>query len=78
VKSSIAETDPMDMEGKKFSCVVITENFAGIDEITKFNKRCRDNGTCFILAETLGAAGYVFLDFGEKHTIRDHNGEDTK
>jgi len=32
----------------------------------------------FILSETLGAAGYTFLDYGEKHLISDADGEQTQ
>jgi ubiquitin-activating enzyme E1 len=63
---------------KLYRCVVITENFVNIDTITQFNNVCRKNNTNFIMTETLGAAAYAFLDFGDAHVIHDHNGEDTK
>lgn len=31
-----------------------------------------------ILSETLGAAGYAFVDFGDKHNVFDLDGEATK
>lgn len=32
----------------------------------------------FILSETLGAAGYTFLDYGDQHLVSDADGEQTK
>jgi len=46
--------------------------------IMQANEACRANKTGFILAETLGGAGFVFVDFGDKHVITDADGEPCK
>ena len=63
---------------KKYSLVCYTENFDDINNLIAVNEFCRKNGVGFILSETLGAAGYAFLDFGDKHMVSDANGEQTK
>lgn len=42
------------------------------------NELCRKSNVGFILAQTFGPSGFVFLDYGEAHIIRDADGEDTK
>jgi ubiquitin-activating enzyme E1 len=46
--------------------------------LIQVNQICRANKIGFILSETLGLAGYAFVDFGENHLITDHDGEATK
>jgi len=58
--------------------VCYTENFKGINHLFDVNKYCHDNKVGFILSETLGLAGYSFLDYGDKHLISDYNGEPTR
>jgi hypothetical protein len=41
------------------------------------NEICRSNGVGFILSETLGLAGYAFVDYGINHVVSDPNGEKT-
>lgn len=42
------------------------------------NKYCRDNGIHFILADTYGLFGWVFVDFGNEFVVFDKNGESEK
>jgi hypothetical protein len=42
------------------------------------NEICRSNGVGFILSETLGLAGYAFVDYGINHVVSDPNGEKTQ
>lgn len=63
---------------KNYNVVCYTENFGGIQHLTEVNQLCRANKVGFILSETLGAAGYTFLDYGEQHLISDADGEQTK
>jgi hypothetical protein len=42
--------------------------------LIEINGYCRANKVGFILSETLGAAGYTFLDYGDQHIITDHDG----
>lgn len=44
----------------------------------KINEGLRAQGKGFILSETLGAAGYGFVDFGDNHQVFDIDGEATK
>lgn len=39
------------------------------------NTAFRNNKTGFILSETMGAGGYVFLDYGSEFIVTDDNGE---
>lgn len=45
---------------------------------SSLDQTCRAKGIGFISSATLGPWGYAFLDFGEKHVITDHDGEQTK
>ena len=58
-----------------YNVVCITHTNLPISELVKVNQGCRANKTGFILAETLGLAGYVFVDFGDKHIVTDLDGE---
>ena len=79
VKVTVVTEDPhTEASAKLYRCVCITENLVKVEAITQFNEWCRNNNTNFIMTETLGAAAYAFLDFGNEHIIHDHNGEDTK
>ena len=61
-----------------YNVVCYTENFNGIQHLFQINKLCRENKVGFIVSETLGAAGYTFLDYGEQHMISDADGEPTQ
>ena len=63
---------------KSFDVVCYTENFKGIQHLIAVNQFCRVNKIGFVLSETLGAAGYTFVDFGEQHVIFDADGEKTE
>jgi len=58
-----------------YSLVCYTENFSGLSNLIAVNNFCRSKNIGFLLSETMGAAGYVFSDFGEKHIITDADGE---
>ena len=60
-----------------YDVVCYTENFEGIDHLIQVNQFCRANKKGFILSETLGAAGYTFIDFGDNHIVSDADGEFT-
>lgn len=61
-----------------YSVVCYTENFDGLENLKKVNHFCRERKVGFILSETLGAAGYAFLDYGNAHIVTDHDGEACK
>ena len=42
------------------------------------DKACRDSNTGYISSQTFGPWGYTFLDYGPKHIVTDHDGEQTK
>lgn len=63
---------------KNYKCAVFTENFVGIEALMDFNQAARSAECGFILAETMGVAGYTFVDFGDSHVMFDKDGEPTK
>jgi len=60
---------------KEFDVVIITEIMKS-DIIYKINKECHENNKAFIYTLSLGLTGFVFNDFGEKHTILDKSGKE--
>lgn len=66
-----------DDEVTNYNVVCITENF-DTKQLYSLNKKARENKVGYILAETLGAAGYIFLDYGDEFIITDSDGEQTK
>lgn len=57
----------------------MTECVGGYDQAIAINEACRaKEETGFILCENQGLAGYIFLDFGKRFSIRDKDGEDPK
>lgn len=44
----------------------------------QINEFCRTNKIGFIQAQSLGAMGYTFVDYGENFKINDANGEETQ
>lgn len=61
-----------------YNVVCITENFFGSAVLREINEECRSKKVGFLLAETMGVAGYVFSDFGEKFLVNDLDGESPK
>jgi hypothetical protein len=57
--------------------ICVTENLVGLKKLIELDAKCREAKVGFILAETLGAMVYTFVDFGN-HTIFDADGEPTK
>lgn len=39
---------------------------------------CRDHKVGYISSQTFGPWGYAFVDYGNEHTVTDHDGEQTK
>ena len=60
---------------KEFDVIIITE-LMNLDKIKQINQECHENNKGFIYTFSLGLTGFVFSDFGEKHTIYDKNGEE--
>ena len=52
----------------KFNVVVFTE-LQPVNFLIQINNTCRQNNIKFIYSCNLGLAGYIFTDFGPKHTI---------
>jgi len=63
---------------KNYSLVCFTENLSGFEHLIACNEMCRANNVGFVLSETLGAAGYAFVDYGIAHKVFDFDGEATK
>ena len=75
----VRQIDNIDADAhKNYNLVCITHTKTAISKLVEFNEQCRANKTGFILAETLGAAGYIFVDFGDKHIVTDLDGEPCK
>ena len=66
-----------DEDISKYSLICVTENLVGLKKLQELNAKCREAKVGFILAETLGAMVYTFVDYGN-HTIFDADGEQTK
>lgn len=45
-----------------------------VDQET-LNNECRAKKIGYISTQTLGPWGYGFVDFGDEHTVTDHDGE---
>lgn len=63
---------------KNYNLICITHTTLSITDLVALNEKCRENKTGFVLSETLGAAGYIFVDFGDKHVVSDLDGEPCK
>jgi ubiquitin-activating enzyme E1 len=63
---------------KNYNLICITHTNQTIGELTKLDQFCRENKIGFILAETLGLAGFIFVDYGEHHIVTDLDGEPCK
>jgi ubiquitin-activating enzyme E1 len=57
----------------QFDVVVFTE-LQACSLLCQVNNICRKNNIKFIYACCLGLAGYIFTDFGDKHTIFEESG----
>ena len=62
----------------KYDVVVITENLFGSEILEQIDQKCRESKIGFILAENMGLASYVFVDYGLEHVVTDRDGETTK
>ena len=52
-----------------FNLVIITE-IMDLDNLININKKCRENKIGFIYTLCLGLASSIFVDFGERHIIK--------
>jgi len=57
----------------KYSLVICCENCFG--ECVKVNDACRHHGVKFMMAQTRGLAGNIFVDLGKDFEVTDTNGE---
>lgn len=60
---------------KEFNVVIITEMIKS-EILYKINKECNENNIGFIYTLSLGLAGFIFSDFGNKHIILDKTGNE--
>lgn len=58
--------------------VVVFHDFYDKAKLCEFDKFCRGKGIGFIVAGSLGLYGYTFVDFGDKFTVFDKNGEQNR
>lgn len=77
VKVNMVTGNPSD-HIPNYSIVAVTELYNKIDDAIAWNNQARAKGVGFILGQNLGAAGYLFVDFGEKFQIFDKDGEQTQ
>ena len=73
VKVSIFEGD-LTNNIKKYNLIVITE-IMKLENLYEINEICRNNNIGFIYTLNLGLTGFMFSDFGDKHTVKNINGE---
>ena len=78
VTVEIVEKEITEELWKLYSLVIVTELFWSSEQLFRINEAWRENGTGFILAQTLGLYGYTFVDFGDNFVIQDLDGEDLK
>ena len=60
---------------KEYNVVIITEMIKS-EILYKINKECNENNIGFIYTLSLGLAGFIFSDFGNKHVILDKTGNE--
>lgn len=75
VKVSVA--DSLDLSAlSSFDCVALCDSTEA--EAVRYGDAARAAGVAFIAADVLGAAGRLFVDFGEAHTVLDKDGENER
>lgn len=57
-----------------FDCVVVLDNFDKAF-LKSLGDQCHNAQKGFIYGGNIGLYGFLFVDFGEKHTVFDDNGE---
>lgn len=60
-----------------YHVVVFTEVPTTMEDIVGWNKQMREKNIGTIMSQSLGLYGYVFVDFGDNHIVRDADGERT-
>lgn len=55
--------------------MVVFTDFYEKDKLIEYNEFCRKNNIGFIFSGSLGLYGFAFVDFGEKFTVIDSDGE---
>eukprot|EP00291_Cryptomonas_curvata_P023224 CAMPEP_0172160716 /NCGR_PEP_ID=MMETSP1050-20130122/5715_1 /TAXON_ID=233186 /ORGANISM="Cryptomonas curvata, Strain CCAP979/52" /LENGTH=504 /DNA_ID=CAMNT_0012830515 /DNA_START=177 /DNA_END=1687 /DNA_ORIENTATION=- len=73
VKIDVLEGQVGPAEIANFSLVICTDAVFG--ECVLVNDACRDHGIAFIMAQTRGVYGNIFVDFGPEFVVTDDNGE---
>lgn len=61
-----------------FDVICITENLWGFERLVEIDEICRSSNKGFILSETMGLAGYTFVDYGPEFIVRDKDAEQTQ
>ena len=70
--------DPLEMDLSEYSVVVCCCKSMTISKQVALNRKCREKHVGFILADCFGLAGHIFVDFGEKFTCHDKDGEEVR
>ena len=74
---SIMEGDDIFKNLKKYNVIVVSEIMEE-NLLIKLDEECHKNNIGFIYACAFGISGFIFSDFGENFTIKDHNGIEKK
>ncbi len=75
VKVSVVESLALS-DVSNFDCVAVCDSTEA--EGIRYGDAARAAGVAFIAADVLGAAGRLFVDFGEAHTVLDKDGENER
>ena len=67
-----------DFELGDYSVVVCCSNSLTLSRQIEINEYCRSKSIGFISADCFGLAGHIFVDFGDKFTCFDKDGEEVK
>ena len=78
VQVSAVSGDPFSMDLSAYSVVVCCCSSVGISKRIQLNKICREKKVGFISADCYGLAGHIFVDFGDKFTCFDKDGEEVR
>lgn len=70
------KTDLSEEYVKQFTVVILTD--CNLTQQLELNELCRNNNVKFIVAQTKGLCGQIFVDFGESFRVNDLDGEPIK
>jgi ubiquitin-activating enzyme E1 len=74
VKLDICPRDTIASSLANYNILVLTDNHSKT-ELLELNKLCRDQGVGFVVADSRGLFGSIFVDFGPSFESADANGE---